>query len=91
MALYQQELQNMDNNSTMQGGSQEGGPQINGSVGSPNDRTVTQSPSPEKELMEIKDDDEALIILKDIGFDDFQVKDLNVDIMKHIEEALGQD
>lgn len=91
MALYQQELQNMDNNSTMQGGTQDSRPHINGSVGSPNDRTVTLSPSLEKESLEIKDDDEALITLKDIGFDDFQIKDLNMDIMNHIEEALDQD
>ena len=72
----------MDNNSTMQSGSQGSRPQIRGSVDSPNDRTVTQSDSPKKEeCSEIKDDEQALVTLKEVGFTNIDIKDLNLDII----------
>ena len=50
---------------------------INGSVGS-NDRTVTQkSDSPKG----IKDDEEAIAALKNIGFDGLLPKDLTTEVI----------
>ena len=37
----------------------------------------------------IKNDEEALKILKEIGFLNIEIKDLSSDVMKQIEEAFG--